>query len=170
MLVRASRDRRAAWRTPVLSSIGIDGGPRARVLVLRKAEPVAGLLWLHSDVRSAKVAELRADGRAALTFWDPRHALQLRLEGEARIEADPALLADGWARVPEGSRRSYSTADAPGSLLAGPLAFTGDGAGNFAMIALRAERLEWLWLGPERHRRGESRRRGGDWDSVLLVP
>jgi hypothetical protein len=154
----------------VLSTIGTDGAPRARVLVLRKAEPAAGLLWLHSDVRSAKVAELRADSRVALTFWDSRYELQLRVEGVARIESDPKLLAESWARVPEASRRSYSTADSPGSRLAGALALTGDGAGNFAMIALRAERLEWLWLGPDRHRRGESRRRDDGWDSSSLVP
>lgn len=170
MLVRASRDRRAAWRTPVLSTIGQDGAPRARILVLRTAEPGAGQLWLHTDVRSGKVAELRGDPRVALTFWDARHALQLRVEGVARLELDPVVLGDAWARVPEGARRSYSTADAPGLLLDGPLAFAGDGAPNFAMIAIRAERLEWLWLGPELHRRGESRRRDDGWDCAALVP
>ncbi len=154
----------------MLSTIGTDGAPKARVLVLRKAEPAAGLLWLHSDIRSAKVAELRAEPRSALTFWDARHALQLRVEGVARMDWSPRLLAANWAQVPDASRRSYSTADAPGTRLEGALAFAGDGAGNFAMIALEAERLEWLWLGPERHRRGESRRSAAGWDSASLVP
>jgi pyridoxine/pyridoxamine 5'-phosphate oxidase len=170
MLVRASRDRRSAWRTPVLSTIGADGAPKARVLVLRKAEPPSGLLWLHTDRRAAKVAELRDDPRVALTFWDARHVLQLRVEGVARLESDPALLAEAWARVPEASRRSYSTLEAPGRPMAGELAFVGDGGGNFSMIAIRAERLEWLWLGPALHRRGESRRRDDGWNSVALVP
>jgi general stress protein 26 len=170
LLVRSSRDRRADWRTPVLSTVGLDGAPRARVLVLRRAEPGAGLLWLHADVRSAKWAELAADPRAALAFWDARRALQLRAEGVARIESDPALLSEAWGRVPEASRRNYSTIDAPGTPCAGAVGHAGDGQANFGLIAVRLVRLEWLWLGPEGHRRGEARRQGEDWLSGALVP
>jgi pyridoxine/pyridoxamine 5'-phosphate oxidase len=170
MLVRASRDRKAEWRTPVLATVGLDGAPRARVLVLRKVEPGAGLLWLHTDVRASKIAELRAEPRAALTFWDSRRALQLRVEGLARIESDPAVLAEAWARVPEGSRRNYATVAAPGSRLTDDAAYLADGAANFAVIAMRVERLEWLWLGPVVHQRGESRRGTDGWESIRLVP
>lgn len=170
MLVRASRHRKADWRTPVLATVGLDGAPRARVLVLRKVEPGAGLLWLHTDVRAAKIAELRAEPRVALTFWDSRRALQLRVQGCARIESDPALLAEAWARVPGGSRRNYATVAAPGSRLTGDAAYLADGAANFAMLAVRVERLEWLWLGPVVHQRGESRRVADGWESVRLVP
>lgn len=170
MLVRASRDRKADWRTPVLATVGLDGAPRARVLVLRRAEPGAGLLWLHTDVRAGKTAELRAEPRAALTFWDSRRALQLRVEGHALFESDPAVLAEAWARVPEGSRRNYATVAAPGSRQEGDVRHGADGAANFAMIAVRAERLEWLWLGPVAHQRGESRRLDDGWLSCRLVP
>lgn len=170
MLVRATRDRKADWRTPVLATVGLDGAPRARVLVLRGADPQAGLLWLHTDSRSAKLAELAGEPRAALTFWDSRRALQLRVEGCARIESDPALLAEAWARVPEGSRRNYATVAAPGSPWTGDSVCAADGAANFAMVAVRAERMEWLWLGPVAHQRGESRRGAGGWESIRLVP
>jgi predicted pyridoxine 5'-phosphate oxidase superfamily flavin-nucleotide-binding protein len=174
MLVRASRDRKAAWRTPVLATLGADGAPRARVLVLRRVDPGAGLLWLHSDNRSAKVGELGAEPRVALTFYDARKALQLRLEGEATLVADAAVVADAWARVPEPARRNYATVEPPGSPTGpGEAALSGDGAANFALIEVRAARLEWLWLGPEQHRRGESRRAAPDadgWVSGALVP
>ncbi len=140
------------------------------MLVLRRAEPAAGLLWLHTDLRSAKVAELAADPRAALTFWDPRRALQLRVEGVAGFEPDPAILAQAWARVPEVARRSYCTVEPPGRRLAGEILFDARGERNFAMLAIRVERLEWLWLGPDRHCRGESRRLGEGWEAAALVP
>lgn len=170
LLVRAARDRRAGWRTPVLSTVGVDGAPRARVVVLRKAEPAPGLLWFHTDMRSGKYAELRSTPRAALTFWDARRALQLRVEGVATMESDPATLAEHWARVPEPARRNYETVEAPGRPLEGPTVLSGDGFPNFSVIAVRAERLEWLWLGPDGHRRGESRRQPDGWASVGLVP
>lgn len=169
LLVRATRDRRAAWRTPVLSTVGLDGAPRARVLVLRKAEPAAGLLWVHTDVRSAKQAELAADPRSALTFWDARANLQLRIEGVARIESDAAVLAEAWARVPEPARANYARVAPPGAPAAGPIVHGEDGAANFGMIAIRAERLEWLWLGPD-HLRGAARRADDGWAATALVP
>lgn len=175
MLVRATRDRKSDWRTPVLSTIGLDGAPRARVLVLRKVEPQPGLLWIHTDSRSAKVAELAAEPRAALTFWDARRSLQLRVEGEAQFLTDAARLAEAWARVPDASRRNYATVQPPGSVDDGSAALpavgpTGDGESNFAMGAIRADRLEWLWLGPDRHLRGESRRQADGWESRALIP
>jgi pyridoxamine 5'-phosphate oxidase len=157
MLVRASRDRRAAWRTPVLATVGADGAPKARVLVLRRVDPAAGLLWLHSDKRSAKVAELAAEPRLALTFYDDRRALQLRLEGTGRVEVDPVALAEAWGHVPAAARRNYATALPPGSVAGtGSDDLAGDGTANFSMIEIAATRLEWLWLGPDLHRRGES--------------
>jgi hypothetical protein len=174
MLVRASRDRKAAWRTPVLATLGAEGAPRARVLVLRRVDPVAGLLWLHSDRRSAKVGELGAEPRVALTFYDARKALQLRLEGEAALVMDAAAVADAWARVPEPARRNYATAEPPGSPTGpGEAILAGDGTANFALIQVTAVRLEWLWLGPDRHRRGESRRLApsdAGWVTGFLVP
>lgn len=174
MLVRASRDRKAAWRTPVLATVGADGAPRARVLVLRRVDPVAGRVWLHSDRRSAKVGELAAEPRMALTFYDARKALQLRLEGAAALVADAVAVADAWAHVPEPARRNYATAEPPGSP-AGPgdIALSGDGATNFALIEVQATRLEWLWLGHEQHRRGESRRlcpAADGWLTGAMVP
>jgi hypothetical protein len=172
LLLRASRDRRSPWRTPVLSTRGLDGSPQARILVLRSVELTPGLLWLHTDMRSAKVAELAAEPRVALTFHDGRRALQLRVDGVARLETGPRALAEAWERVPEPARRNYSTVDPPGSLVDGAVRYTGDGEANFRMIAIRAERLEWLWLGPDLHRRGESRRSAadGDWAAQGLVP
>lgn len=174
LLARASRDRRASWRTPVLATLGADGAPRARVLVLRRVDPVEGLLWLHSDRRSAKVGELCAEPRVALTFYDVRKALQLRLEGRAALVADAGVVADAWARVPEPARRNYATAEPPGSATGpGDVPLAGDGAANFALIEVTAARLEWLWLGPDGHRRGESRRLAHGatgWVTGALVP
>jgi pyridoxine/pyridoxamine 5'-phosphate oxidase len=37
-LGRASVDRHHAWRTPVLATVGCDGSPNARTVVLRKVD------------------------------------------------------------------------------------------------------------------------------------
>lgn len=155
---------------PVLSTTDLSGAPRARVIVLRQVEPGPALLWFHTDMRSMKVPELRGEPRVALTFWDPRAALQLRVEGRSAIESDGAVLDAAWARVPAAARRNYSTVAAPGSPEAGETRYLDDGRVNFGMFSVRAQRLEWLWLGPERHIRGESRWSVSGWDAQALVP
>jgi hypothetical protein len=172
----AVRAREDPWRWPVLATVAHDGAPSARVVVLRGVEAGAGLLWVHSDSRAAKVAEIAAEPRVALTFHDPGSPscapLQLRLSGEADCEQDPALLEAAWARVPALSRRNYGSADAPGTLLpdgGGEAARPADDRRHFAILRVQARRLELLRLG-EPHRRARYLLEGGVWRGAALVP
>ncbi|MGL6044305.1 MAG: pyridoxamine 5'-phosphate oxidase family protein [Sandaracinobacteroides sp.] len=169
LLALGARDRQAPWRTPVLATAGLDGAPRARILVLRGVDPAAAMLWLHSDGRAGKIADMAAEPRVALVFWDPARQLQLRVEGEALLETDPGRLDASWARVPPDARRNYASADPPGAVL-GAGGLLGDGRANFALVEVRARRLEWLWLGAARHVRGESRLEPGGWADRALQP
>ncbi len=154
-LGRACRDRRSAWRTPVLATVGEDGAPRARILVLRAVDGAGRLLTLHSDARSGKMAELSASPFVALTFYDSKDQLQLRATGAATVlRAGPAV-DSAWARVPDAARRNYRTLESPGSPMAdAALSMDADGRRNFALIHIEVRRLEFLWLGADRHRRG----------------
>jgi hypothetical protein len=163
-LARATADRRAAWRTPVLATLGIDGAPRARTLVLRAADQAAATLTLHTDARSAKAAELGRDARAALLFWDPRALVQLRAEGTASLAPDPAA----FAALPAGGRAVYAVAPAPGTPIAAPDAVaTADPAAAFRVLTVRVATLEWLALStPHRRARFDLAGGGATW----LVP
>jgi hypothetical protein len=169
LLEAATRDRAASWRLPVLATIGPDGAPRARTVVLRGVERAAAGLVLHSDRRAGKIVDIERDGRVALTFHDPVSALQLRAEGAAALVVDGDVLDRAWARVPEGSRPNYASVDPPGAPLGGAGAIA-DGRPNFAIIRVELRRLEWLWLAPGGHVRGESRREADDWVQQALTP
>jgi pyridoxine/pyridoxamine 5'-phosphate oxidase len=56
LLVRGGADRKSPVHTPVIASVDEHGLPHARVMVLRKADPAAATLRLHTDARSPKVA------------------------------------------------------------------------------------------------------------------
>ncbi|MEO1686993.1 MAG: pyridoxamine 5'-phosphate oxidase family protein, partial [Pseudomonadota bacterium] len=118
-LARGVADRRCATRHPVLCTLGLDGAPQARTVVLRGCDPAAGVLEMHADLASTKMAELRAEPRAALHVWDPRLKLQMRLGAEVEMRSG-ASVAARWARVPEGSRRAYGGAPPPGEVLGAP--------------------------------------------------
>lgn len=167
-LVRGVGDRHAPARHPVLATLSPDGGPQARTVVLRAADPVAGTLDIHTDLRSAKVAELRADPRAALHVWDGSAHLQTRIEALAQILSGDAV-AVIWDRVPEPSRRAYGGTPAPGLPLADPLAHdpTPDPAA-FAVLRLTVHAVDALHLGPI-HRRARFQRADG-WTGRWLAP
>ena len=135
------RDASAPARTPALATLGPEG-PEIRTLVLRAADRGAGTLDLHADAASAKVAQLRADPRAALHLWDAGVSLQVRVRGRVSVltgaEADEA-----WAAVPEAARSSYGGEPAPGRPLTSPEAReAGAERGRFAVLRLRAGALE----------------------------
>jgi hypothetical protein len=155
-LGRGVADRRSPFHTPTLATIGADGAPEIRTLVLRGFEPLARTLRLHTDARSGKVAELAREPRCALHFYDPGAKLQLRLAGHATVHGDDAVASAAWEASRDFSRMCYAIEPAPGSPVAEPPAAPRDaeaGRGVFRVILLRFDRLEWLELAAAGHRR-----------------
>ena len=134
-LRRAAETRRGAWRTPVLATVS-DNGPSARVVVVRAVAAERCRLEIFTDARAAKVAEIAAEPRAALTFWDPEAAEQLRMSGHALAVADPARLAARWQAIGPAGRALYA-----------------DDPARFVVLDLRWDAWDWLWIGDAPHRR-----------------
>ena len=64
-VIRGVRDRHAPARHPTLATVSSEGLPQARTVVLRKADRTSGRLEIHTNLFSAKVAELKAMPDAA---------------------------------------------------------------------------------------------------------
>jgi pyridoxamine 5'-phosphate oxidase len=156
LLARGVADRRSAFHTPTLATIGADGAPRLRTLVLRAFDAPTRTLRLHTDTRAAKAAELAADPRAALHVYDAQAQIQLRLAGRARLHAADALADAAWDASREFSRMCYAIERPPGTPVPTPPPAPQDaaaGRANFAALTLRFDTLEWLWLDATGHRR-----------------
>jgi pyridoxamine 5'-phosphate oxidase len=73
-----------------LSTVGPDGRPSARVVLLKGADE-AGFVF-YTNTRSRKGRELAGNAQVALTFWWPHIGWQVRVEGAAApvgaVEAD----------------------------------------------------------------------------------
>ena len=160
-LARGAKDRRSPFHTPTIATIGRDGRPRLRTVVLRAVEPTAGRLRFHTDVRSDKIAELAADPRIALHAYDPQGKLQVRIEGRAVVHRDDVLAEQAWRASRPASRACYAAEPAPGGTIAegGGFRLPADEAGilagraNFSVVEVVAEALETLWLAHGGHRR-----------------
>ena len=167
-LLRGVKDRHAACRHPTLATLSASGWPEARTVVLRAADLQAGVLDVHTDLRSPKVAALTALPRAALHIWDPSAHLQIRISADVSILSGTAVAAI-WERVPDPSRNSYGTEPAPGHPIPTALDYAkpADPA-SFAVLRCTVQRMDILHLGPQ-HRRAEFTR-ATDWAGQWLAP
>ncbi|WP_245299001.1 pyridoxamine 5'-phosphate oxidase family protein [Pseudotabrizicola sediminis] len=71
-LTRGVHDRHAPARHPKLATVFPGGRPKAYAVVLRAAYKSAGTLDIHTDLRSAKVGDLRVTPFAAFMCGTPR--------------------------------------------------------------------------------------------------
>jgi pyridoxamine 5'-phosphate oxidase len=53
LISRGVADRRSPFHHPVVATIGGDGAPQARTVILRACDPAAQRLRFHTDARSA---------------------------------------------------------------------------------------------------------------------
>lgn len=152
-LVRGSVDRRSPWRWAAVASIGEDGRPRTRTVVLRSVDAQVPSIEIHTDRRSDKVAEWTADPRASALFFNARSATQIRIEGRVEFPEQSVRRAV-WDALHPGSRAPYLAALPPGAPrpASTPSNRGAEAAfGDFVVVRLRIETLDWLRLAPEGH-------------------
>ena len=148
------------FRLVTLATQGVEG-PEARMVGLRRADRALREVEVHSDLRTAKLAALIRDPRAALLFWDAGAQVQLRLSLDVAVVAsDPAR----WARVPEAARLNYGTDPAPGTAIVAPEVLTRrPDIARFAALAGRVRRIDMLSLAHDPHRRAVFEGGAGRW-------
>lgn len=173
LVSRGVKDRRSPFHTPTLATVGDDGRPDLRTLVLRGANEGERTLRFHTDRRAGKLRQIVAEPRVAVHFYDAGRKLQLRMDGRASFEtADAGTGAEAWERTRDFSRACYRVQPAPGSVIEEGHAYAmpneprdaEEGRENFAVLLVRVDEVEALYLAASGHRRA----RFGD--ATWLVP
>ena len=151
-LARGAAEADHAMHLVALATVAEDGGPAARFVVLRAADPAEAWLEVHTDIETVKVAEVRARGVATILAWDPVSGLQARARARVEIRTGEEVRAQ-WEAVPPTARVSYGTEPAPGTVIPGPLAYDKPPVfERFAVLRLVVEDLDLVDLN-EPHRR-----------------
>jgi pyridoxamine 5'-phosphate oxidase len=162
-----------------LATIGMDGAPRVRTVVVREVDEAHSTLSFVTDIRSPKIAEIRRDPRASLVGFDPQEGIQIRLEGQAVIIDQPVEKKSFWDMCPPHTLALFQTPYAPGIEIASPREAVGtmehrDGNErafiNFCVVTVELSRLEWLDLSPEGHQRCSFQRRADSWVGTWITP
>jgi pyridoxamine 5'-phosphate oxidase len=172
---------RAPFTIMQAATISVTGAPAVRTVVLRRAAESESLITFHTDVRSAKVAELRADPRIALVGYDPEHMIQLRLEGVASVITDGNDKKTAWDSSREHSLVLYRTIHPPGTSIGSPdEAYAGQsnlhstvlaGYENFCIVRVSLKTFELLDLSmPANHKRAHFIHDGFEWKGQWIAP
>ncbi len=161
LLKRGVADRRSGFHTPALATLGSDGAPSVRTVVLRAADPATRTLRFHTDIRSAKFEEIGAEPRVAMHFYDAGKKIQLRVSGLASRHRSDRLAGLAWDATRPFSRLCYQAELAPGEVVVRPpvsrmdanAEVTALARDNFAAVSVAIREIEWLYLAAQGHRR-----------------
>ena len=96
-LWRGVAERRSPIRAPAIATVGPDGAPSVRTIVLRRFDPAARRLVLHTDRRAGKLANVAYTPRMSVQAYNPRAALQVRLSALAQVHMGDAMARAAWA-------------------------------------------------------------------------
>ncbi|WP_284178932.1 pyridoxamine 5'-phosphate oxidase family protein [Rhabdaerophilum sp. SD176] len=165
--------RRSAFHHPTIATMGPDGAPRLRTMILRGVEPEIRRLRFHTDIRAAKANDVAANGSVAVHIYDPGMKLQVRMTGLATISHGDATARMAWQNAQPMSKACYGTRPAPGtpietgdgfSLPASHSPELAEGETNFAVLRMTIETMETLYLAHGGHRRAAF-----GWEGAALV-
>ncbi|MEL6108453.1 MAG: pyridoxamine 5'-phosphate oxidase family protein [Planctomycetota bacterium] len=165
-LIAGASSKRHPWNEGFFSTVALDAvgnpHPRTRTVILRRADRQSLTIDFHTDFRSSKVSEVE-NQFVCWMFYSHATKMQLRLEGTARIvdgfEADQA-----WSGTSIRSRSAYLSTESPGKIVEDALPpDTSDrvasqseserGRSHFRIVRTLVNRVDWLYLKREGHRR-----------------
>ena len=178
LIATAARLRTAPMHTPVVSTIGGDGRPRSRVVVLRAFDRAHRQLRFHTDIRSDKFQELHFDPRIALLFYDAQEKIQIRIEGRASLHQNDESSDSAWASSQPMSKLCYAVEPGPGHQISARDDFSlprdraecEAGRAHFAAVIVAIEELDFLWLGAAGNRRASYRFARDKIEARWVVP
>lgn len=167
-LLNGVADSTSPARYPTFCTVSPEGTPEARIVALRGAVQASGLLEIHTDSATAKVAALRQTPVAAFLIWLPEADMQIRLTTSVEIATGAGVEAQ-WRKVPAASRVSYGTLPVPGTPIANVFDYAkpADRA-KFAVLNCTVTGIDLVHLGA-RHRRASFSAVDG-WAGTWLAP
>ena len=166
MFDNAIKDRNSQFRIPVFicgDQKDFDG----RIVVLRKSDRENKFLQYHSDIRSDKIAKLKANKNASMLFYDKDDKIQVRLKVECIVNHKNDITKHSWLKTGHMSRKCYLVDNGPGTESNNPTSglkpeldnfeFSMNdseiGYKNFTVIQCKVKSIESLYLAAKGHRR-----------------
>ncbi len=158
------------FRYFTLATSDFNNIPRLRTVVLRDIDDSLNMM-IYTDERSKKIANIQANNRVSLLFYDQKRLLQITVKARAEIITDETIIQQIWSRIPEKSKRDYTTELSPGIEIKKPEEVDYlEGKHFFSAIRISPVRIEYLRLKRPNHIRIVFKKENNDWKGTYIVP
>lgn len=157
-----------------LATVDAAGEPRARTVIVRQLDERAGSLWITTDGRSQKVAQLARQPIAELVVWTPHERQQFRLHGPIRLVRSGPERVEIWQSMSDAARATFAWPNPgqprrPGEVFLSGVPATAEPPADFTLLVLEPTEVETLELNEHPHARRRWRKQG-DWHVERLNP
>lgn len=167
-LRRAVVDKRHPFRYFAFATVR-PGAVGIRTVVLRKIRN--GVIYIHTDKRSQKVAELMKSDQCSALFYHDKIKVQIKVEGHAEVHFGGEAYEKEWSELSPMARKAYRFIHPPGETIENPQEghSTGD-CNEFCLVKMNLEQLEVLQLNKMEHIRARFMKSKGQWKGKFIAP
>lgn len=183
LLSKGVTDRNEDFRLPTVV-LNSEGGPNARIVVLRGAFKEKRTLRFHTDIRSEKISFIKRSNQIYFLFYNKKKKIQVRASGKAVIHYKDDITKEVWEKTKIISRKCYLAINAPGTIskipTSGiseqyedknvPIQESESGYENFSIIESEIDTFEWLYLASKGHRRAKIKLKDSNSDFQWVTP
>ncbi|MHA7058138.1 pyridoxamine 5'-phosphate oxidase family protein [Aquimarina sp. M1] len=158
------------FRYFTLATSDFNNIPRLRTVVLRDVDDDLNMI-VYTDERSKKIANIQANNRVSLLFYDQKRLLQITVKAKVEIIADEKTIHQLWKQIPEKAKKDYTTEFAPGREIQNPEEVDYlEGKHFFCAIKIIPARIEYLRLKRPNHIRVVFKKENRNWKGTYIVP
>lgn len=174
----SAEEKRSAFTMMQLATVGLNGLPSVRTVVMRRADRENSLLAFHTDLRSPKVHEIEMKPHVAIVVGDWPAGIQIRLDGIARVVQNHDERLAIWNSSRPRTLTLYRAPLAPGTAIESPeharpspLVYGQvDGFENFCVIEVCIQKIDFLDVSRDIHRRAKFSFTQGEWQASWVAP
>ena len=100
-LAHAASDPSSPFRTVSVATIGHDGTPQVRTMIMRGFSADDMTVDLYTDYRSTKVRGLEQNPDIQILMYDATSQTQMRISGKTELHCENDLANALWSNLPE---------------------------------------------------------------------
>lgn len=171
-------EKRSAFTMMQLATVGLNGLPSVRTVVMRRADRENSLLAFHTDLRSAKAHEIAQKPQVAIVTGDWPAGIQIRLDGIARVVQNHNERFVIWNSSRPQTLTLYRAPLVPGTTIESPeharpsqpVHGQMDGFENFCVIEVQIQQIDFLDVSQDIHRRARFSFTQGGWHATWIAP
>ena len=149
------KNRKSDFRTFTLCSHGIY--PTGRTVVLRGYDSLTNILTFHTNSHADKIKDINENPYVCCVFYSKSLKIQIRCFGYAEINHKNTRSIASWNNMNDMSKECYFQNPPPGTQIKSYNDFSktifSSVSDNFCVVDVKLEKLDWLFLKREGHRR-----------------